>query len=649
MNEGPNYYDYIKNGGSLVNVPREFITQEMCDVYFKRITEEYLIFDYEFRKIPSEYKTREMCEKYIAKGGELSNVPIELITQEMCNIYAAKKRSLVDIPHGFRTKELYNLYIIKGGELYDVPKIYITREMCNAYIEQGGELYYVPQQFLNQEMCNTYIEQGGYISHVPPEFTTPLMFAQYSAKKRTINQMPDFLDADEVIKLYFDLMLKKYNLQYLKLDSMKAKAEEIFTQLLKDNYILPGHVLDFIPHKYISKKMIGSYLNEIAKLMNKSARDKYVKEFYNKLFTDTKNVNLIPKQYLTDKMKEYAVNNPDTVLPTSDIGQYLSKQQSKENTKSQIEKELYDLPKTLKTKNQLLREYGVTLVFIDNILEKIHNKDPEQYTAIQKILNNNSFRFKQAMIKNIRKMSIIIDSLGEIGYNSKLHRMGKSGKALNLEQKLKLAYLLGKSGVYTNNLHHIYEALNSEWILRGIELPENEITKVRNFFEILYVDTKKGSFQNLSKSEKFAVKANHSLRYLRRYTPESYFYDSKGKVVKHSILDVNNNITEINEENIKPVIEVLMSNDIPLLNVIINEASRVYFREGLDRLNLFVSKLHSYDVVAVKAKEYAGDTKLKIEKNNHKIIVVPMTMISNKEGEIKKAFEEVTSFGMKQR
>lgn len=63
-----------------------------------------------------------------------------------------------------------------------------------------------------------------------------------------------------------------------------------------------------------------------------------------------------------------------------------------------------------------------------------------------------------------------------------------------------------------------------------------------------------------------------------------------------------------------------------------------------------MSKLHSYDTQAQAAMEYAEDTKLKIEKSNYKIMVIPMSMISdNGKEEIKTAEEEITGFGMKQR
>lgn len=654
----------------LRGIPEEFVTQEMCNEYFEECMSSNETHNSKtfIQYIPEQFLTNEMCEAYFEKYDDpyvfRLSIPSDKKNSTLCNFWFNKTGDIRGIPKEFLTKEMCEQYIQNGGHPSDVKGKY--REYAFEYFfmrkidnEKYFSLTRVPKEYITQDLCNYYINHGGSISNIPEEYTTQEMCNECIRRSYySIRQIPRKFQTEELASIYVESFSKFYNYT-LKRQTLKEQIEEIFIynvnrnskdsyRYIKSDNLHKGSLtiedFEYVPMGYITKKMVDKFLEKKLLEVPKTKKKNYLTNFYNEIFEKTKNINLISKQYLTDEMIEYAKNNPESIMPNSDMQKVIK---TEENEK-QIEIELYNLPKTLKTKEQLSDEYGVDIVFIDNVLEKMKDKYPEQYIAIQKTLNDNSYRFKNIMIKNIKKMSVIVDSLGKVRYNPKLRNVGRNAKALNNEQKIKLSYLLAKSGVSIGNLHKIYESLDNNWITNDVDIPNEKLGEVITFFNTLYIDTKKESFKNLSDNERFSVLKSHSLQYLRQYKPEEYFYD-KGKAVKHSILDLNNNVIEITEENSKEVIETLKNNDIPLSNVIVKEAFRVYFREGNESLNTFIDKLHSYDLEVKSAREYADDTEYTLKKESPKTMVIPMSMISEDkmDGSIENYDGVITDYGMK--
>ena len=90
-----------------------------------------------------------------------------------------------------------------------------------------------------------------------------------------------------------------------------------------DSEINIDDVLGYIPDEYLSKQMINIYLNKRTKKLEEKNKQTFIKKFYINLFEDRENVNLIPQQYLTEEMIEFARENPEKVDTDSDVQQYI--------------------------------------------------------------------------------------------------------------------------------------------------------------------------------------------------------------------------------------------------------------------------------------------------------------------------------------
>ena len=246
---------YIKNGGSLEYVPKEFFTQEMCDEYMKN--------GGSLKDVPEKFITQKMCDEYIKNGGSLVFIPEKFITQEMCDEYIKNERSLGDVPEKFITQEMCDEYIKNGGLLWFVPVKFRTQEMYKNYVKNGGTLGDVPEKFITQEMCNVYFEKGRHknIDEIPEKFITQEMCEKHLVANR-------FNEAKSSIRVGFDkipMRFRNKNIceKYIQMGGTIVNIpNELLTEEMCNIYIKNGGSINCVPEKYRTKEMWDEWYEE---------------------------------------------------------------------------------------------------------------------------------------------------------------------------------------------------------------------------------------------------------------------------------------------------------------------------------------------------------------------------------------------------
>ena len=563
--------------------------------------------------VPKEYITKELCELYIKNGGSLKSVPEKYRTQEIYNVHIERGGSIDDVPEKYRTQELYEVDFNREGLLWKVPEEYRTQEMCQKHFDRGGSLSIIPKKYCTRKMYIIHVARRGSIVDVPEEFRTQELYEMYIEKGGTLKDVPEEYRTQELYEIYVE-----------KGGSLKTVPEEYLTQGMCENYFKRLGSLKDIPEEYRTQEMCEDYFKKLGNVFEKYSKKRG-------------SIEDVPEEYRTQEMYMLHIRKGGSIfdVPIEILTKEMLKCAGENNVVLQrVELELCNLSSTQKSKEILAKQYGVSLTYIDNIIEKVRIKRPQLYNEIDKILTNNSYRYKYSCVKKIEKMSIIVDSLGEIE-----HR--KNGSILSIEQKIKLSYLVSKLKISPEKMYKIYESMNSDWIMKDVNLPLEQFKRLKMFFVALFDEAKK--IISCSEGEKTEILKKSSLQFLMQYNSDEYFYNN-GKPVVNSVLDLQNNVITITEENSKPVLEILESNNIPLSNVIVRESFRIYFREGMEGLNNFINKLHSYDVMVQEMQGSIGNLDLQIEEDTYKAMVVSLPVMDETENNL---IEKNSGYGIK--
>lgn len=152
-----------------------------------------------------------------------------------------------------------------------------------------------------------------------------------------------------------------------------------------------------------------------------------------------------------------------------------------------------------------------------------------------------------------------------------------------------MSYLLSQNNISLETLKQIYQLINTNSLINIKELSPKDLASIQEFFTILYINIKQLPLKTSIFDEKI-----FPLKYLFPYNPQEYFYKDNHPI-KRAILNKDNIPITITKEKTQEVITILTTNNIPLTNVIAEEAFRIYFKNGLNSLNDFIDKLKTYD------------------------------------------------------
>ena len=199
---------------NLQDVPKEYITQEICEAAVEKNT-------YNLARVPEKFKTQEMCEAAVEQNEYcLDSVPENLISQKMVNKILEEGSYMTRyVPLKYFTPQITN-EMIENRKFRFIRKEALTQEMCETAVKNHGPNFeYVPEEFKTQEMCETAVKNhGSNFKYVPEEFKTKKLceaaFEAELSKKypdpdRLIENVPENLK-HHFIKAY-PKDIEKYN------------------------------------------------------------------------------------------------------------------------------------------------------------------------------------------------------------------------------------------------------------------------------------------------------------------------------------------------------------------------------------------------------------------------------------------------------
>ena len=623
------YYDLVKNGGELADVPTKYITLEMCFEYLKRtrnldgIPKEILIKLYawlfcknqdikqipkrvqtkqfwvewfklmqksfltqeicntyfektgDIKLIPTEYITQEMCNKYFKKTGNIQSIPAEYVTQEMCNDYFIKTKAVYFIPPQYINSDLYENYFLKTGNISLIPGRYRTQEMYNKYFEKIGIIDSIPVEYRTQEMYNKYFEKIGDIYSVPIDYRTQEMCNEYFKKTGGIKPIPDKYKTQEMCDKYFEHT-----------GDIKPIPDKYKTQEMCNEYFKKTGDIELIPDKYITKEMCDEYFKKTGDI--KSIPDKYkTQEMWDKYFNFYHNLHNIPEQFISFEMCQRFFERYHDLYDIPDNYRELVSEDYflRTGNLADIPKEyriniakniLTILENVMFTKNQLLKKFNWSDIQFDSIMKIISEDSSDIYLAIQNILNNN-------MKNYIFNTKARVEFLNDLVTSMNLKKQNE----LTKDQKILFTYQFFSQKPY-RSLDVIWD-----WINRYPQKNKQLINffrwylKYKTAFDML-------NYEVLSKKEQ---EMEHIPNWIKTYNlnksmgsddrPLSLFFVHDGETIV------------INKDDVKNVLYTLKENDVPTKNCIVNEAIRYYSYGALDE---FIENLQLSSIVNEKAE-----------------------------------------------
>ena len=597
----PNYrtkemcLDFFNRTSILYDIPIQFITKEMA--------KKHLDDRQNLGGIPPEFLDQEMCEKYYNLTGKIHQIPEQFITEKMAQEYFKNTKDVKSIPKKYQTQEMYDEYYQNTNDLNSVPDEYKTAQMCLDYFEKNCWLTKIPERFITQKMVQEYIERRCSLSDIPQKFFTQVLCDYYfdNGYNPRIEEIPEQFRSPEICIKYMQIIEKRLETfskanrkKFLKRE-FKAIPLICRNQSIWDIYYRITNDFADIPRENITSEMCNDYfqkhqsLKEIPEeFITKKMCDHYFKKYHN--------LEGMPEEYITKEMaKEYAtqsksiINVPIEYLDDEiiDIVKESNKNFFNEittNTKRQIiEKELYHMIKNGGTKKMLVQKYNTTEKFIDSVMEQIKDKDHNTYMIIKQFFEHNSNQYIHSCIKEAAIINEIIKSLGPIN------------KKLTNEQKIFFAYQINRACL-KRKISEVYSFISkfkslSEEFSQVIDFCQKQL-----FYR--YVEMQKEGEILLYNEEKYQLKKGNN--WLQPYKIVEQFETKDGKKITNQIRNTNGEIVEIDETIASKIITYLITNQVPVVNCIVNEAIRKYVSGELEE---FVIKLTSNDYLANKIKE----------------------------------------------
>jgi len=460
-------------------------------------------------------------------------IPRQFLTQEMCEEYFEKCKTYavvhLCIPEEFRTREMWKVLISE-------PKY-----TC-LFVK-------IPEELLDQEMCDIYFNKyplKGF-KNIPIQFRTKDMCVNL-VRRMTFHYMED-------ISLLEEIPLEFWN---------QEMCDELF--------IWDHNCFKYIPEKFRTKEMyvevlqndIFNYINFVISKINDPEIISVAVFELRKLIKEKKTIDIDLTLFL-ELIKMY----PD-----------LNKVLSREKKEELINRELYLLIDNGGSLESIAKRFELSVSSINNKLEEMKDKDMRTYVKIKKILERNADLYMMSMLNDIDNFGKIILSLGSL-----------NGNSLNIEQKVKFAYLYYKY-IY-NSLDEIY-IFNKRYYKNVNVMSMQEIidrtraidTFFRRFFKFHFIYNDTIFLEDIPEVK--TIMFNNS--WVRKYERDKFFAIKDGRPTMEHRYGKNGNLLTLDIEQY--VVNELKKIGIPLNDCVVQCAFREYFNDNLDE---YINKLLSYD------------------------------------------------------
>lgn len=332
------YYDLVKNGGELSDVPTKYITLEMCYEYLKRtrnldgIPKEFLIKLYavlfcknqDIKQIPKRVQTKQFWVVWFKLRQKI------FLTQEICNTYFEHTGDIDSIPIYYRTQEMYNKYFEHTGDIYSVPLDYITQEMCDKYFEHTVDIKPIPDKYKTKEMCDEYFEKTGDVKPIPDKYKTQEMWDKYFNFYYNLHYIPEQFISFEMCQKSFE----RYHNLY--------EIPDNYRELVSEDYFVRTGNLEDIPKEYrinIAKNILTILENvmftKTQLLKNFNWSDIQFDSIMKIISEDSSEIYLAIQNILNNNMKNYIFNTKARVEFLNDLVTSMNLKKQNELTKDQ--------------------------------------------------------------------------------------------------------------------------------------------------------------------------------------------------------------------------------------------------------------------------------------------------------------------------
>ena len=431
-----------------------------------------------------------------------------------------------------------------------IPVRFITKEMCDyALAKDFDNMWkYIPKEYRAEEPQEKYdklFELTHDISKIPPKNQTQEMWnVVFKLKGCNINIVP--------IKWRTSEMIDLFNKMYVE-ERKRIKEQTKYYYLLNNNPVLcfekcPSYLrsrklyskliqidvskyMQYVPNEYCDDGMIDLAYNEITKLFNSKIK---IKNDSLLLRLTLKKYPVILKVMGYDILYKTIVNSLLIMVQNGGTLEYISK------------------------------KYGISNYRINTIINSLEHKDKEKYQLIKNKLKENAELWLQRMEYDCSNLCEIIDSLGKV-----------DDSFLSIDKKITFSYLYYKK-IY-NPLESIYDFAkryeNTNWSNKIIkfldsvfkyDLLNNSIISQETFDSYKFNNTWLNSF--------------NKNKFLKSKTVFSYSYNG----------------IKITIDMIDKIIKILVHENIPLSNIIMQVAIKECINNNLDE---YISYLHSLDSI----------------------------------------------------
>ena len=500
-----------------------------------------------FPLVPESRKIFSICEKMFEINPEkyFPLIPEEMRTIEMC-------------------EKMFKLDAEKYFSL--IPSSIRTSDMCIKMFDVNPEKYFllIPEEMRTAEMCKKILEISveKYFEFIPKKYRTKDLYIKCFKKAPSL-----ILEILPAIYRTQDIYLKFYKIDpILTFRNMpnKFKTEEMCNEYFKYDSIRFHY---FIPKSLYTKEMYKVLLKRDFKYYAKIISDDKVDVDIISIAKIEMDRMLENGEMFENKRVPKLVSIIVKLYPEYNKIFYVKKPTYSDNELI-IRNELYSLINNGGKIKDITYRFGIASSVVKNVLEKIAIEDSSAYIAIKSVLESNQKGYFFNMINNVKRLSLIIKSIGNIDRNG-----------LTLDQKLKFAYLCNKHLMY--NLEDIYSFDYKKYC-------NEDFSEVTRFFNRVL----KYSFiksENIPVPEKKTILFNNG--WLKNYNRDKFF------AIKNDVPTIERKYGKDGQlltlEIEEKIINILKTEGIPLNEIIVATAFKEYF---YDNLAMYIEKIKSYDI-----------------------------------------------------
>lgn len=320
-------------------VPREFLTEEMCDLVFMDTATNVKNWKDIVSLVPEIFLNRERCLKIIKNNvNNISLIPLKMRTKELCIVVVSRNSHLINsVPKEFLDEDFYmealnvsHSHNIRGL-VSIIPESMKTEAMCKRFIEINPELFkFVPDSLKTREMCIITAQKmvGNPFETIPEKFLDIDFYTEvYKKNKKSLKFVPTDVITEEFGKMVVEddpdnIKYVPYSIQNSRMCSKAVKHnpnnitwinKELLTEDICVDSILNIENFKYIPNNLVNQKLCDIIIESDPNMIS-SIPDRFkTKEICKKALKNAYNIRFVPDEFKTLKSCIESLKTGDTI------------------------------------------------------------------------------------------------------------------------------------------------------------------------------------------------------------------------------------------------------------------------------------------------------------------------------------------------